>query len=249
MSNTERLRLGILVPSSNTALEPLTTAIISKLSPFVTVHFSRFPVTQISLNPQALSQFDTEGPILSAARLLADAKVDVIGWSGTSGGWLGFEQDEKLCKAITEATGVPATTSTLALNKALQKLGVSRFALVTPYLDDVQSRIVSVYKDAGYEVVAESHLGISDNVAIADVGEETLDRQVKQVMTDGGGRVQAISTFCTNLVAAHKAEQWESGYGVPVFDTVATVLWDMFQLKGYQKGALEIHGWGSIFEL
>ncbi|RJE24980.1 Asp/Glu/Hydantoin racemase [Aspergillus sclerotialis] len=247
MSNTKRLRMGILVPSSNTALEPLTTAIISSLSPSVTVHFSRFPVTQISLSPQALSQFDTEGPLLGAARLLADAKVDVIGWSGTSGGWLGFEQDEKLCRAITEATGVPATTSTLALNKALRVLGASRFALVTPYLDDVQSRIVSVYKDCGYKIVAESHLGIPDNVQIADIGEETLDRQVKEVMTDAGGKVQAISTFCTNLVAAQKVEQWESEYGIPVLDTVATVLWDMLKLGCYDKGG--IHGWGRIFDL
>ena len=80
-----QIKLGILVPSSNTSLEPLTSAIISSL-PNVSVHFSRFPVTKIALSQDALAQFD-DAPILHAAQLLADAEVDIIGWSGTSAGW------------------------------------------------------------------------------------------------------------------------------------------------------------------
>lgn len=168
-------RLGILVLSSNTALEPLTSAIVSQLSPSVTVHYSRFTVLKISLKPSILAQFDSNGPILAAARLLADANVDVIGWSGTSGAWLGFGEDEGLCAAITEATGIAATTSTLALNRALGLLGVKNFAFVTPYLDDVQGRIIETYSKAGYEVVSESHLKLCTNMLFADVTEETLN--------------------------------------------------------------------------
>ncbi|KAI1340689.1 putative Asp/Glu racemase [Xylariaceae sp. FL0016] len=241
------LRLGILVPSSNTALEPLSFAIVSTLAPEVTVHFSRFSVTKISLEPTALSQFDTDGPILAAARLLADAEVDVIGWSGTSGGWLGFDEDERLCHAITAATGIPATTSVLALNQALDILGAKKFALVTPYLDDVQARIVEVYSRSGYEVVAESHLGVSKNVSIADIGTETLDRQVKEVMEKGKGEVLAISTFCTNLIAAQRATTWESQYNVPVLDTVSTVIWACLRLKRFDTS--KVKGWGKLFEL
>ena len=50
------------------------------------------------------------GAILAAAGLLGDAKVDVIAWNGTSAAWLGFETDERLCEAITAATGIAATT-------------------------------------------------------------------------------------------------------------------------------------------
>ncbi|KAI0127370.1 Asp/Glu/hydantoin racemase [Xylariales sp. AK1849] len=241
------LKLGILVPSSNTALEPLTTAIISSLSPAVTVHFSRFSVTTISLEPSALSQFATDGPIMSAARQLADARVDVIGWSGTSAGWLGFESDERLCRAMTAEFGVPATTSTLALNSALDLLGARKLALVTPYLDDVQSRILEVYAGAGYDIVAESHMRVAENRKIADISEDNLDCQVKGVMERGKGEVEAILTFCTNLRAAQRAEKWESEYGVPVLDTVSTVVWDMLRLKGWEKGA--ITGWGRLFDL
>ncbi|KAI1840022.1 hypothetical protein JX265_009114 [Neoarthrinium moseri] len=241
------LRLGILVPSSNTALEPLTIEIVRNLAPNVSVHFSRFRVTSISLDPSALSQFDTYGPIMSAARLLADAHVDVIGWSGTSAGWLGFESDVKLCQAITAEFGMPATTSTLALNRALDMLGAKKFALVTPYLDDVQARILKVYASSGYTIVAESHLGISENVKIAEIDEATLDRQIISVLKKGEGEVQAISTFCTNLVAAQRVAVWEREHGIPVLDTVSTVVWDMLRLKGWQKGAIE--GWGQLFEL
>ena len=54
---TKRILLGILTPSSNTALEPLTSAIVGGL-PGVSAHFARFTVTEISLKDQALGQFD-----------------------------------------------------------------------------------------------------------------------------------------------------------------------------------------------
>ena len=125
------LRLGVLTPSSNTALEPLTSAIVAGL-PGASAHFSRFRVTEIALDAQALGQFD-DSKILAAAELLADAKVDVIGWSGTAAGWLGFERDRQLVERIRERTGIPATTAVLALNELLALKEIRRIALVTPY--------------------------------------------------------------------------------------------------------------------
>jgi hypothetical protein len=58
----------------------------------------------------------------AAARLLADAEVHSIVWNGTSGAWLGIAQDRAICAAITAATGIPATTTTLALLDALSLL-------------------------------------------------------------------------------------------------------------------------------
>ena len=132
-----RKRLGVLTPSSNTALEPLTSAMVSSL-PGVSAHFSRFTVTEISLRDQSLNQFD-DSKILEAARLLADAQVDVICWSGTSASWLGFERDRQLCARITEATGIPATTSVLALNDILAPLKLDIATLKTQgrYREDV----------------------------------------------------------------------------------------------------------------
>jgi maleate isomerase len=109
------IRLGMLTPSSNTVLEPITTAMLAGVSG-VTAHFSRFKVTEIALSRHALGQFD-HGEVLRAAELLAHAKVDVIAWNGTSASWLGFDYDERLCEHITETTDIAACTSVLAFRE------------------------------------------------------------------------------------------------------------------------------------
>ncbi len=148
---TKRVLIGMLTPSSNTVLEPVTTAMLAGL-PEVSVHFSRFRVTEIALSAGALAQFD-DATISAAAELLADAKVDVIGWNGTSAGWLGFESDIRLCERITALTGIAATTSMLALNDVLRARAITRLGMVTPYLDDVQARIIANYRALGIECV------------------------------------------------------------------------------------------------
>jgi maleate isomerase len=238
----KRIRLGILTPSSNTSLEPLSQAIVSKLSN-VSVHFSRFTVLKISLEEDALAQFQTQ-KILEAARLLADANVDIIGWSGTSSGWLGFQDDEDLCEAITAATGIPATTSVLALNKAVQALSVTDLGLVTPYLDNVQAAIVKTYATIGVDCRKERHLGLSKNTDFGNVEEPTLDEMVADV---AGQQVQAITTFCTNLRAAQRVDYWERKHGVIVLDTVATVIWDM--LLQCRVDPTGVEGWGRLFQV
>lgn len=248
---TKPLRLGILVPSSNTALEPLTSSIIASI-PNTTVHFSRFPVTEIALSPKALAQFD-DSKILAAAALLADAHVDVIGWSGTSAGWLGLEADKRLCRRIKEATGIEATTSVLGLCNVLDLLvtegGQKKFGLVTPYLDDVQAAILKTFSSEGYEVVAESHLRRTVNVEFADVDEDTLDRQMEEVMQMIQHEpVKVVSTFCTNLRAAQRVQHWENKYpGLIVADTVTTVLWEMFRVIGLETSVVQ--RWGKMFEI
>jgi maleate isomerase len=63
--------------------------------------------------------------IVEAARLLADARVDAISWSGTSAAWLGLEYDRTLCAAILKDTGTLATTATLSIVDALHECKVS----------------------------------------------------------------------------------------------------------------------------
>jgi maleate isomerase len=245
----KRIRLGVLTPSSNTALEPLTHALLTSLNAqqstyHITAHFSRFPVTTISLSPSGLAQFDLE-PILAAAELLAHAEVDIIGWSGTSAGWLGFDKDVVLCEEIEKNTGIRATTSILALNRVLELWDVKRLGLVTPYQDDVQRNIVGNYGGIGVEIGEgmERHLGVVKNTDISEIGVEVLDGLVEDVVESG---VDAVTTFCTNLVAAQRVEFWEKKYGVPVFDTVTTVIWDMLRECGV--GAKKLEGWGMIFK-
>lgn len=237
---TQRTLLGMLTPSSNTTLEPVTTAMIADI-PEASAHFGRFRVTEIALSNQALAQFD-DSEILRAAELLSHAKVQSIGWNGTSSGWLGFDADERLCKRITEATGIPACTSVLALNEIFDITGVKRFGLVTPYLDDVQAAIIKNYAASGMECIAERHLRKQDNFSFSEVGADELRAMVREVAKE---KPQAITIFCTNLRGAPLVEELEREVGIPIYDTISTVVWKSLKQAGSDPS--RIRNWGSLF--
>ena len=237
---TRSIRLGVLTPSSNTALEPLTSALAAAV-PNCSAHFSRFTVTEIALSEQALGQFD-DSKILAAAELLADAKVDVIAWSGTAAGWLGFDADRRLVERIEQRTGIRATTAVLALNELLALRDIRRLALVTPYTADVQQRIVDNYARQGVVIVAERHLDIRVNHDFALVAPQRLRELMAEVAAAGP---QAITTFCTNLHAAPLAESIEAEFDLPLLDTVSMTVWGALRVAGADPAA--IRGWGRLF--
>ena len=236
----KRVLLGMLTPSSNTVLEPVTQAMLAAL-PEVSVHFSRFRVTEIALSSSALAQFD-EREIFRAAELLADAKVNVIAWNGTSSGWLGFEADRQLCGKITAETGIPATTSMLALNDILERTGARRLGLVTPYLDEVQARIATNYSAIGIECAAERHLGLSDNFSFSEVSEDQIRDMTRQVAAT---RPDAIAIICTNLRGAPLVEELERELDVPIYDTVSIGVWKSLLLAGIDPA--RVRHWGRLF--
>ena len=234
------------MPSSNTALEPLTSAIVSSVGDAafkISVHFTRIRVTKISLAADSDAQFGIS-QFLTAAHLLADADVDVIGWSGTSSGWLGFDHDKRLCKAIKDATGIPCTTSTIALNRILKVVEAQSFALVTPYVKEMNEAIRQNYASIAVDIPQMQHLGVAENNAIAKIDESTLDRMMDAVTREGA---KVVSTFCTNLVAAQRVEFWEKKHDVIVLDTVATVILDMLHLAAVPTHIVK--GWGRMFAL
>jgi maleate isomerase len=236
----KRTRLGMLTPSSNTVLEPMTSAMLAGL-PDVTAHFGRFRVTEISLRDQALGQFD-DAPILAACDLLADARVDVIAWNGTSSGWLGLQRDRDLCAAITARTGIPATTSVLALAEILRATGATRYGLVTPYLDEIQDLILANFAREGFVCAAERHLRDRGNFSFSEYPEETIAGLVREV---AGAGPQAIAVLCTNLRGARIAEALEREIGLPVYDSVSTAMWGSLRLAGVDP--MRVQGWGSLF--
>lgn len=233
-------------------------------------------MTEISLSNKSLTQF-THDKILAAAQLLADAAVDVIGWSGTSAGWLGFQHDTELCELITRQTGIPATSSVVALNQLLARLDVSNLGLVTPYLQEVNDKIVANYRALGVTVTApQQALAIVDNHDIARVSDDVLDRLVGLVVKEMTARegedgdkgvkegehdkdmadadrkhhkphLTVLTTFCTNLTAAQRVPHWENLHGIVVLDTVSTVVWGMLHLLDLDTSFIQ--GWGKMFDI
>jgi maleate isomerase len=233
-------RLGMLVPSSNTVLEPLCQAILAGVDS-VSVHFSRLQVTENGLGARAHAQFDLK-PMLAAARLLADARVDAICWNGTSAGWLGFGADETLCRAIEGETGIPTTSSVLTLNDVLAKRDVRTLGLATPYTDDVQTAIVETYVAAGVDIVAEAHLGLAENDEFARVSPADVERMVRSV---AAANPDAVVVFCTNLRGADVAPALEESLGVSVLDSAALGLRGALERAGVDPALVQ--DWGSAF--
>ncbi len=234
-------RIGMLTPSSNTVLEPLTAHMLAPLAAEASVHFSRFRVTQIALDAASDDQFAL-APILDAAGLLADAKCDVIAWNGTSASWLGFETDARLCAAITERTGIAATSAILSLNALLEARGVRKLGLVTPYTSDVQDRIIANYRARGIETVAEAHSGQRDNFSFAEVTGERIEAMIREVAAKGP---DAIAIVCTNMRGPLVAARLERELGLPIFDSVAFTLLGCLQEIGVASDALA--PFGSMF--
>lgn len=234
---TSALRLGMLTPSSNTVLEPLTAAMLAEL-PGATAHFARFRVVAINLGEGSRAQFDLS-PVLAAAELLADAQVHAICWNGTSGSWLGLQQDRALCAAITARTGIPATTATLALMRAFGALGARRIGLVTPYLAEVQRAIAARWAEEGLACVAERHLEDPGNYSFAGHDEAVVARLVREVAAE---QPEAIAIHCTNFRGGRIAPALEAELGLPVLDSVAVSLWGAIGAAGRDAAPLARHG-------
>ncbi|WP_306316535.1 MULTISPECIES: hypothetical protein [unclassified Streptomyces] len=247
------LRVGMLTPSSNTCLEPVTYGLLQGAPPgLATVHFARVPVTRIALDSGSDAQFD-RGPMLAAARQLADAKVDVLVWNGTSGSWLGVERDRVLAEALSVETGAPATTSTLALLDACAAYEVTRLGLALPYTSDVADAIVATYAKEGLECVLAEPFGEHDNEAFARIPAADVARQIEEAASGGA---QAVAVVCTNVYGAFEVERLEGALGIPVFDSVSATLWLALGLAGaraswsgygrlLREGGLRGHGGGS----
>jgi maleate isomerase len=56
----------------------------------------------------------------------------------------------------------------------------------------------------------------------------------------------AIAVICTNLRAAPAVAKLEREIGLPVYDTIATVVWKCLRLAGVDTK--RVTGWGTLFE-
>ena len=113
---------------------------------------------------------------------------------------------------------------------------------MTPYLADVQQRIVTNFRSIGVDCAAERHLDISVNFDFAEVEPDTLTRLAREV---AAARPEAITMLCTNLRSAQLAEGLERELGIPIFDSTATVVWKALKLIG--ADARQVQGWGRMF--
>jgi maleate isomerase len=217
--------LATITPSGNRVVEAVTQAALRDRADILPI-FSRIAVHGAA-DPYP-DRYDLEG-MLRAAALLAHAQPEVILWNGSKGGMIGLEHDRDLVARIAAATGVPATTSALALEARLAARGPVRIGLVTPYTAEYQRRLIAAFAARGWEVSAESHLGLSDNLSYAAVPAGTIRAQCEAIAS----RCDLLLAWCTNYPAAALGGKVA---GVPLWDSTLLGVEAALAMMGASSG-------------
>ena len=175
---------------------------------------------------------ETVKQVERAALELASAEVDVILQAGTAIAFFrGFGHDQELSRRITAATGIRATTSLTAVVQALSALGISRPAVATSYIADIDARLVDVLRQSGFAVAAIRGMGLKRSIDMGKVmPEEThrFARDVARAATDADG----IFISCGNLRSFEAVAPLEMETGLPVVTSNQAGLWQALRMAG-----------------
>ena len=227
-------RIGLLVPSSNTSVEP---EFYRLLPDSVTLHTGRLLLTHITPDGLRTMLNDLE----NQSRLLASADVDIIVLGAiTPALTQGLSYDRELAQKMTAATGKRCTTTATALMGALAHLGVKRIALAGPYDQTMTDLGRTFLEGNGVQVVATKELGITENQR---VGRLTYEDAYKLGKAADSPDAEAIVFAGTNMRTMNVLEQLEQELGKPVVSTTAAAMWAALQAVKYDG---RIEGYGTL---
>lgn len=243
-------KLGFIVPSSNTAVESLTSSILQSLPDIIPI-FTRIRVLTLGTDPSSLAQFSNPETFTTAAELLADAQPDAILWNGTSGMFTGgtLETDEKLAKAMTEGSKTPCSTTTLAYISALRYLEIKDISIAVPYTPELTERVASFFSKEGFAVHKAACMETTppSNNDIARTPAVEMKAVIRESVVPG--KTKAVLVACTNWPAAPLVAELEEELGVYVLDSVAVTVWEglrMAGLDGQLKVNEQMKPWGKL---
>jgi maleate isomerase len=240
-------KIGFIVPSSNTAVEPTTQAIFQCLNEKVICIFTRIQVKTVGTDAKSGSQFSAE-TMVEAARLLADAAPDCILWNGTSGMWVpgaSLEVDRKLAQAMQDATGIPCSTNTIATVKALDYLKAKKVAIAVPYAEPLAEKVAEFFTGCGYEVTAAERLEQTppSNLEIARSKMEDIDAVIRRCASSG---CDVIIVACTNWPASGLVHDLEQELEIPIIDSINVTAWWALRMIGLDGS--KAAEWGRLFQ-
>lgn len=231
-----RARLGVVVPSVNTVVEPWYSAVCP---PGVTVYASRM-LFEGGLTPEAIVSMDqTEGR--AAVRRIITCRPHAIAYGCTASSVVqGLKYDLELEHEIAEAAGVPATTATQAILRAMNALGVHRIAIASPYTERIERAEQAFFESAGLEVISCVCLGIESGYHLADPTPAQIHELAMRAYRPDA---EAILIPCLNLWSQTVIERLERNVGVPVVTSTQALLWRLLRIAGIEDRIL---GYGRL---
>ena len=220
-----RARLGVIVPSVNTVVEPWFSAVCP---PGVTVHAARMFLDN-NLTPEALVRMDREEGLRAVKQIMSCRPAAVAYCCTASSIVQGLEYDGRLNHELQQAAGVPAFTATQAIIEALHAVGARRIAVCSPYTTAIDDAEHEFFSAAGFDIVGSAHLGIADAFRLAD---PTPDEIVTLWKASWHPQADASLITCLNLNSQTVIETIEKESGRPVITSTQATLWKLLRAGG-----------------
>ncbi|GAA5147240.1 aspartate/glutamate racemase family protein [Pseudonocardia eucalypti] len=177
----------------------------------------------------ALLDIGSDDVLAAGARELKE-QCDAVIWACTSGSFVfGRDGAEAQVRALGEAAGVPASSTSFAFTDACARLGVTRVAVAATYPDDVAERFVAFLASEGVEVVRLSTLGI---ITAAEVGTLERDRVLEVAEAGDHPDAEAVLLPDTALHTMGWLDDLERRLGKPVLTANQVSIWQGLRLAG-----------------
>lgn len=225
MASNPRLgvaRVGVILPSVNTTLEPEYAWMAPRGLSF---HVARVMLRETT--PEGLREMNAG--VATASDLIASVTPDVVAYACTSGSFVdGVDALASQIDDIRARVGCPVVATSRAMIEALRSLDVERVALATPYLDAVNAAEHAFLDAHGIEVVAMRGLGLSGKT-IREVPPERVADLVRSI---DASEAQAIFVSCTDLRALEVVDMLEREIGKPILSSNQVTLWAILRALG-----------------
>lgn len=224
------LRVGLLVPSSNTVME---VDLYRNLPRHVTLHTARMYLeeTTRSAEMQMIEQFAPK-----AAELVKTAKPHLVVFGCTSAGSLGGPQyDKQICSGLSKITGVPTVGVFSSVREALRLSKALSVAVITPYIEDINASIRAGLEEDGFKVVAIYGMGIDVNFELATVTPEEIAAFSVERLT--GVKADVIFFSCTNFHAMEAVPLVRQQFDCPMITSNTATLEAILALEKQMRTA------------
>ena len=166
--------------------------------------------------------------LASAAAKFETLDVASVMWACTSASFVGgvaWAKDQ--ARVIAEASGAPASGTSLAICDALNALAVKRVAIMATYPPVVAERLRQFLSDEGFETVGMHSLDIISGWDAAQIPMEQLKQHICAADTPNA---QAIVVPDTAVATLPIIDELESDLGKPVISANQATLWKGLRL-------------------
>jgi maleate isomerase len=237
LETPDPLRLGLVILQADETIERDFRRLLSMDT---AVHFSRVP-SGLEVTQETLLAMQAHLP--TAASLFPDAlRFDAIGYACTSGA--SVIGSARVAELVREGANVEVVTDPVqALIAACRASGVTRLALLSPYVEDVSDKLRQRLADGGVETPVFGSFNVAEEAKVARIAPASVIDAATRLGADPS--VQAVFLSCTNLRTLDLLEDVEARIGKPVFSSNQVLAWHLCRLGGARMSA----GFGRLSEV